>query len=64
MQLNKSSRTLERYISDAFDCDKDTSMHLKLNPGEYYIFIEVDWKSEFSREVTLNFYGQNSVSLI
>jgi hypothetical protein len=58
MQLNKGTKTLHRFIGDAVDCDHDASIYLELDPGEYYVIVEVDWKCDLTREVVLNFYGK------
>ena len=33
LQINRNSRSLEKYIGDAFDCDRDATIHIALNPG-------------------------------
>lgn len=64
LQLDKSTKTLSKYINDVVDCDHDANVYLELDPGEYYVLVEVDWKCNFTRDMVLNFYGQQPVSLI
>lgn len=53
---------MKEYISDIFDCDHDATIKLELQPGDYYVFIEVDWKCNFTRNMALNFYGQHFIA--
>lgn len=46
------------------DCDRDATVTLELDPGNYYIVIEVDWKHKYTRNMVLNFYGQHPVNMI
>jgi len=39
-------------------------MKVELDPGDYYCIIEMDWKCNFTRDLVLNFYGQQSVNLV
>jgi hypothetical protein len=64
MKLDKSSSTLGAYINDLIDCDRDGSVMVELDPGDYYLIIEMDWKCNFTRDMVVNFYGQHPVSLI
>ena len=64
MKIDKGTKTLSKYINDTMDCDRDASIYVELEPGDYYIVVEVDWNAFFTREATLNFYGQHPVSMI
>lgn len=46
------------------DCDRDSSLYVQLDPAEYYVIIEIDWKSNYTRDVVINFYGQHPVNLV
>lgn len=63
LKIDKSTNTLSTFISDLMDCDRDETLQLELDPGDYYILIEIDWKSSFTRDVVIQFYGQHPVSL-
>ena len=39
MQIDKSTKTLSKYISDTMDSDHDASIYVELDPGDYYIII-------------------------
>lgn len=45
------------------DCDRDATFFVQLDPADYYIIVEMDWKCNFTREAVLNFYGQHPVAL-
>lgn len=64
MEIDRTTQTLKRYIADEMDCDREASIHVNLEAGDYYIIVEMDWKNSFTREAVLNFYGQQSVNLI
>ena len=64
LQLEKNTKTLQKYIDDVIDCDHDATIYLELDPGQYYILVQVDWKCNFTRDMVLNFYSQHPVSLI
>lgn len=64
MEIDKVSRSLKRYVNDMMDCDREASFHVQLEPGDYYLIVEMDWKNNFTREAVLNFYGQQSVNLV
>ncbi len=63
MRIDKGSNTLMSYINDFLDCDRDGSVKVELDPGDYYLIIEVDWKCNFTRNLVVNFYGQHPVAL-
>lgn len=46
------------------DCDRDSTLYVQLDPAEYYVIIEIDWKCNFTRDVVINFYGQHPVNLV
>ena len=46
------------------DCDRDASIKVELDPGDYYLLIQMDWKCSFSRKLVVNFYGQHPVSMV
>ena len=52
------------YINDLIDCDRDGTLRVELDPGDYYLIIEMDWKCNFTRDLVVNFYGQHPVNLI
>lgn len=64
LQIDKPTKTLSKYLSDTMDSDHDASIYLELDPGDYYIIVEVDWNSDFTRRMALNFYGQHPVFLV
>lgn len=64
MEIDKTTKTLSKYIGDVMDSDHDASIYVELDPGDYYIIVEVDWNSDFTRTLALNFYGQNPAFLI
>jgi hypothetical protein len=64
MQLDKGTKTLHRFISDTIDCDHDASIYIELDPGEYYVIVEVDWKCDLTRDIVLNFYGQQPIAMV
>ena len=64
MKIDKQTSTLSQYINDFIDCDRDGSVRVELDPGDYYLAIEVDWKSTFTRDMVVNFYGQHPVALV
>ena len=39
MKIDKSTKTLTKYINDTMDCDRDASIYVELDPGEYYIAV-------------------------
>lgn len=63
MKIDKVSNNLSKYISDFIDCDRDGTVRVELDPGDYYLAVEVDWKSSHSRSLVVNFYGQHPVAL-
>ena len=63
LQFDKASKTLTKYINDIIDCDHDATLEVSLDPGDYYLAIEVDWKCNFTREMAINFYGQHPVQM-
>ena len=63
MKIDKGSKTLSKYINDTMDCDRDASIYVELDPGDYYVIVEIDWKGNFTRDIALNFYGQHPVGL-
>lgn len=62
--MDKATRTLTKYVNDIMDCDRDASFYVQLDPADYYIIVEMDWKTTLTRDVVLNFYGQHPVNLI
>jgi len=71
LKIDKATNTLTRYINDFVDCDRDGTVNVELDPGDYYILTEIDWKCNFNRQVSmylrqvvLNFYGQHPVAFI
>ena len=64
MKIDKSTQTLGTYICDLIDCDRDGTVRVELDPGDYYLAIEVDWKCSHTRDIVVNFYGQHPVALV
>lgn len=64
LQIDKATKTLSKYITDIMDSDHDASVYVELEPGDYYIIVQVDWNSDFTRTMALNFYGQHPVALV
>jgi hypothetical protein len=64
LKLEKAGGTLSGYVNDFIDCDRDGSVRVELDPGDYYLLVEMDWKCNFSRSVVLNYYGQHPVGLV
>lgn len=64
LQIDKATKTLTRYVNDIMDCDRDASFYVQLDPADYYIIVEIDWKNKLNRDVVLNFYGQHPVALL
>jgi len=64
LKFDKGTSTLGMYINDLIDCDRDGTLKVELDPGDYYLIIEMDWKCSFTRELVVNFYGQHPVTLI
>ena len=64
LKIDKQSGHLNKYISDFVDCDRDGTVKVELDPGDYYIVTEVDWKGSFTRDIVVNFYGQHPVALV
>jgi hypothetical protein len=64
LKIDKASQTLGTYVADFIDCDRDGTVRVELDPGDYYLAIEVDWKSTFTRDLVVNFYGQHPVGLM
>lgn len=64
LKIDKASGHLNKYISDFVDCDRDGTVKVELDPGDYYIVAEVDWKGSFTRDIVLNFYGQHPVAFV
>ena len=64
LKIDKVSNHLSKYINDFIDCDRDGTVKVELDPGDYYLAIEVDWKSSHSRDLVANYYGQHPVSLV
>lgn len=58
IRMDSFGKTLHQYVNDIFDCDQNVSVKVELDPGDYYILIEVDWKCSFTRDIVLNFYGE------
>jgi len=63
LKIDKSVNQLGSYINDFIDCDRDGTVKVDLDPGDYYLAIEVDWKCNYTRNMVVNFYGQHPVSL-
>jgi hypothetical protein len=64
LKIDKVTNTLSKYIADLIDCDRDGTIKVELDPGDYYLIIEMDWKSAFSRDLTISYYGQHPVNFI
>lgn len=64
LKIDKFTNQLGTYINDFIDCDRDGTVRVELDPGEYYLVIEVDWKCSFSRSLVVNYYGQHPVNLV
>jgi hypothetical protein len=63
LKFDKATGTLGGYVNDIMDCDRDGTLRVELDPGDYYLLVEMDWKCNFSRKVVVNFYGQHPVAL-
>lgn len=63
LKIDKYTNQLGTYLNDFIDCDRDGTVRVELDPGEYYLAIEVDWKCSFSRHLVVNYYGQHPVNL-
>ena len=63
LKIDKATNTLGAYVNDFIDCDRDGTVRVELDPGDYYLIIEMDWKCNFTRNLVVNFYGQHPVSL-
>lgn len=62
LKIDKSTNQLGTYINDFIDCDRDGTVRVELDPGDYYLVIEVDWKCSYTRNIVVNFYGQHPVN--
>lgn len=49
LRIDKATSTLGAYVNDLMDCDRDGSVRVELDPGDYYLVIEMDWKCNFTR---------------
>ena len=61
MKVDRGSMKMEKYIGDFLDCDRDGDVEVTLEAGEYYLLVEMDWKANLSREVVVNYYGDQFV---
>ena len=64
LRIDKAHNTLSKYLNDFVDCDRDGTVKVELDPGDYYILVEMDWKCNFTRDVVINFYGQHPVTFV
>ena len=39
LKIDKGTKTLSRYVNDVLDCDRDTSIYVELDPGDYYVVV-------------------------
>jgi hypothetical protein len=46
------------------DCDYSTTLKIDLNPGLYYLLIELDWINNYTRDVIINIYANNTINMI
>jgi hypothetical protein len=64
LKIDKATGTLGGYVNDFMDCDRDGTIRVELDPGDYYLLVEMDWKCNFSRNIVVNFYGQHPVAMV
>ena len=64
LKIDKSTNQLGVYLNDFIDCDRDGTVRVELDPGEYYLAIEIDWKCGYTRDIVVNYYGQHPVNLV
>ena len=64
LKIDKATGTLTKYLNDFVDCDRDGTVQVELDPGDYYLLVEMDWKCNFTREIVVNFYGQHPVCFV
>lgn len=64
LKIDKSSGTIGTYISDHLDCDKDATLKVELDPGDYFLLLEIGWNCGHTRNVVVNFYGQHPLGLV
>jgi hypothetical protein len=64
MQMDREKCKPTKVIKEAMDCDYYTTFPISLTTGLYYLFIEMDWSTDFSREVAVNFYGDHPINIV
>ena len=45
------------------ECERDVEKECNLEPGDYLIYIEVDWSQDLVRDFVVSVYGEDAVSL-
>ena len=45
MKINRASMKMEKYVGSFLDCDRDGDLEVTLEAGDYYLLVEMDWKS-------------------
>lgn len=64
MQMDKEKGKPKAVIEQKMDCDYYTTIPIEINPGIYYLLIEMDWNCGFTREVVINMYADNPVNMV
>lgn len=64
LKIDKATNNLGVYLNDFIDCDRDGTVRVELDPGDYYLVIEIDWKCSYTRDIVVNFYGQHPVNFV
>ena len=62
LQIDKDGKPT-RIVAETSDCDYATHIEQVLDPGLYYLLIEMDWKCSFTRNAMLTFYGDVGVKM-
>ena len=39
MKIDKATKNMTKYINDTMDCDRDASIYVELEPGDYYVIV-------------------------
>jgi hypothetical protein len=49
-------------VSDGFECDRDIDVEVNLEPGEYVIYIDVEWVQNFVRDFVVSAYTSKPIA--
>lgn len=61
--MDKETQKPKSVITQKIDFDHYCSFPIELNPGLYYLIIEMDWTCSFARETVLNIYADKPINL-